>query len=206
MNENSSWKQALDRTRRAALGRISALLGATEITPAVWEEMESLLLQADLGPRLTQQIIALLLQKTRDEGITDRTDLDFALRGFLGSLLGAAESAAFQETPSVLLIVGVNGSGKMTTIAKLARRFSGEGKRVLLAAADTFGAAASDQLAVWAGRLGLELIAGAGFRPGRGRPRRGASDAFPQGGSPHRGYRRPATYQRLPDGGIKEGA
>jgi fused signal recognition particle receptor len=167
MNENSTWRQALDRTRRAAFGRLSTLLGATEITPVFWEDMESLLLQADLGPRLTQQIITLLQQKTSAEGLTHRSELDRALREFLGSLLGASEPAVFTETPSVLLIAGVNGSGKTTSIAKLAHRFSRGGKRVLLAGADTFRAAASDQLEAWADRLGLEVITGApGSDPG----------------------------------------
>jgi fused signal recognition particle receptor len=167
MNENSSWRQALDRTRRAAFGRLSTLLGATEITPAAWEEMESLLLQADLGPRLTRTTLALIQGKTNAEGLIRRADVDRALREFLGSLLGAAETATFAEIPSILLVAGVNGSGKTTSIAKLAHKYQREGKRVLLAAADTFRAAASDQLAVWAGRLGLELIAGApGSDPG----------------------------------------
>jgi fused signal recognition particle receptor len=167
MNGKDSWKQALDRTRRTAFGRLASLLGATEITPAAWEEMESLLLQADLGPRLAQETVALLRQKTSAEGLTRRVELEQALRAFLGSLLGAAGPAAFTRRPSVLLIAGVNGSGKTTTIAKLGYRFQRAGMRVLLAAADTFRAAASEQLAVWAGRLGLELIAGApGSDPG----------------------------------------
>jgi len=167
MNGNNSWKQALDRTRRSVFGRLSALLGASELTPAVWEEMESLLLQADLGPQLTQQIITLLQQKSSAEGIIHRAELDRALREFLGAQLGHAVPVAFAERPSILLVAGVNGSGKTTSIAKLAHRFQREGQRVLLAAADTFRAAASDQLAVWAGRLGVEVVSGApGSDPG----------------------------------------
>jgi fused signal recognition particle receptor len=160
MNRNYSWKQALDRTRRAAFGRLSTLLGATELTPAVWDEMESLLLQADLGPRLTQQIVTLLQKQSTSEGMTRRAELERALREFLGSLLGDVEPITWTSTPSILLMAGVNGSGKTTSIAKLAHHYQREGKRVLLAAADTFRAAASDQLAVWAGRLGVEVIAG----------------------------------------------
>jgi fused signal recognition particle receptor len=167
MNENYSWRQALDRTRRAAFGRLSTLLGASELTPAAWDEIEALLLQADLGPRLTEETIARLRQTSTAEGITRRADLDRTLRDFLGSLLGSAEPVAFTHKPSVLLIAGVNGSGKTTSIAKLAHRYAGEGNRVLLAAADTFRAAASDQLEVWAGRLGVEVISGApGSDPG----------------------------------------
>ncbi len=160
MNGNYSWKQALDRTRRAAFGRLSALIGATELTPAVWEEMENLLLQADLGPQLTQRIVSRLRLETGAQGMIRRAELERALREFLGSLLGDAEPITWTATPSILLVAGVNGSGKTTSIAKLAHRYLREGKRVLLAAADTFRAAASDQLAVWAGRLGVEVIAG----------------------------------------------
>ncbi|MBN2085877.1 MAG: signal recognition particle-docking protein FtsY [Anaerolineales bacterium] len=167
MSDMNNWRTALDHTRRAAFGRLSALLGASELTPAFWEEMESLLLQADLGPKLTQQIITMLQQKSGAEGIIRRAELNRALREFLGSQLGDSVSAAFTETPSVLLVAGVNGSGKTTSIAKLAHRYQRNGKRVLLAAADTFRAAASDQLEVWAGRLGIEVIAGApGSDPG----------------------------------------
>lgn len=157
----------MDRTRRAAFGRLSTLLGASELTPAVWEEIEALLLQADLGPRLAEETVSRLRHASTAEGITRRADLDRTLREFLGSLLGTIEPVAFPQKLSVLLIAGVNGSGKTTSIAKLAHRYAGEGKRVLLAAADTFRAAASDQLEVWAGRLGVEVIAGApGSDPG----------------------------------------
>jgi fused signal recognition particle receptor len=167
MSDLNNWRTALNRTRRAAFGRLSALLGATELSPAVWEEMESLLLQADLGPRLTQQIITLLQKKSTAEGMTRRADLTRALREFLGALLGIVEPVVFHETPSILLVAGVNGSGKTTSIAKLAHRYQREGKRVLLAAADTFRAAASDQLEIWAGRLGVDVIVGApGSDPG----------------------------------------
>jgi fused signal recognition particle receptor len=160
MSNLNNWRTALDRTRRAAFGRLSALIGATELTPAVWEEMESLLLQADLGPQLTQQLLTLLRQKSAAEGVIRRAELDRGLREFLSERLGKAEPSVFTQTPSILLVAGVNGSGKTTSIAKLAHRFQREGKRVLLAAADTFRAAASDQLEVWAGRMGIEVIAG----------------------------------------------
>jgi fused signal recognition particle receptor len=167
MNEHTSWMQALDRTRRAAFGRLSSLLGATELRGETWEEIESLLLQADFGPRLAEEIVALLRKKADAEGITRRAELEQALRDYLGSQLGDPARVEFTESPSVLLIAGVNGSGKTTSIAKLAHRFQREGKRVLLAAADTYRAAASEQLEIWAGRLGLETVGGApGSDPG----------------------------------------
>jgi fused signal recognition particle receptor len=161
MTPSGSWQEALERTRRAAFGRFSSLLGATEITPAAWEEMESLLLQADLGPRLTQETVALLQHSVKEQGLLKRVEVDRHLRDFLGSLIDSPAPVEFTAKPSVLLIVGVNGSGKTTSIDKLAYRYQHEGKRVLLAAADTFRAAATDQLEIWSQRLNLELISGA---------------------------------------------
>ncbi len=167
MTAPGDWKQALDRTRRAAFGRVAALLGATEITPAAWEEMESLLLQADLGPRLSQEAIEFLQRKVKEQGLLQRADLDRALREFLSAFLESPALLEFSSKPTVFLIVGVNGSGKTTSIAKLADRYQHEGKRVLLAAADTFRAAASEQLATWAQRLNVDIITGApGSDPG----------------------------------------
>jgi fused signal recognition particle receptor len=161
------WRSALDRTRRAAFGRISMLLGTSELTPAAWEEIERLLLSADLGPKLAEEILALLRRQAGSEGLTRRGELIAALREHLAALLGPAAAATLAAPPAVILVAGVNGSGKTTTIAKLARRYQSEGRRVLLAAADTFRAAASDQLEVWAGRLGVEVVAGApGSDPG----------------------------------------
>jgi fused signal recognition particle receptor len=161
MTQPGDWKQALQRTRRAVFGRLSSLLGATEINPAAWEEMESLLLQADLGPQLTQETIAFLQRQVKEQGLLRQADLVRALREFLDSFLDSTVVVEFTGKPSVLLMVGVNGSGKTTSIAKLAYRFQREGKRVVLAAADTFRAAAADQLEVWAQRLKLEVISGA---------------------------------------------
>jgi fused signal recognition particle receptor len=167
MTNSTGWKQALEHSRRAAFGRLSSLLGATELTPATWEEMESLLLQADLGPRLAGETIALLQRKAGEQGMLRRSEMYQALREFLGSFLDSTEPVRFIAQPSVLLVVGVNGSGKTTSIAKLAHRYQQAGQRVLLAAADTFRAAATDQLEVWAQRLNLELISGApGSDPG----------------------------------------
>jgi fused signal recognition particle receptor len=160
MSDSNNWRHALERTRRAAFGRVASILGATEINPTAWEEIESLLLQADLGAQLTQAAIDHLKKEAVREGLVRRAELEQALRTFLLPLMGAAEQVSFSARPAVLLMVGVNGAGKTTTIAKLAHRYQREGKRVLLAAADTYRAAASDQLEAWAGRLGVEVIAG----------------------------------------------
>jgi fused signal recognition particle receptor len=161
MNTPSGWRDALERTRRATFGRVLSLLGASELTPAALEEMEALLLQSDIGPALAAAAMQQMRAGIRQQGLTRSEEAQRALRDYFGGLLGETPSVSLAGKPCVILIVGVNGSGKTTTIAKLAQRFAGEGKRVMLGAADTFRAAAAEQLDAWAGRLGVEIVAGA---------------------------------------------
>lgn len=156
----SKWKQGLARTSRAAFGQIATLLGATEINEALWEDLEALLIQADLGVETTSAILDNLERRVDREGLTKAAELKQALRAELRARLDAPPPLDFSAVPTVILVVGVNGSGKTTTIAKLGKRFAGQGKRVLLGAADTFRAAAVDQLQVWAERLDLPIISG----------------------------------------------
>ncbi len=157
----SKWREGLQKTSQAAFGRLASLLGATEITPATWEELEALLIQADVGVETTQALLQTLRQRVRERGMTRASDLYQALREELLHRLPQPPPLSFSVRPMVILIVGVNGSGKTTTIAKLGWRFQQEGKRVLFGAADTFRAAAVDQLQVWGDRLGIPVIAGA---------------------------------------------
>jgi fused signal recognition particle receptor len=161
MSNPTGWLAALSRTRRAAFGRLAEMLGATELGESAWEEMENLLLQADLGPELTERTVHRLRERMRRDGSLTRAAATAALRENLLEMLAETAPPELGAPPVVVLIVGVNGSGKTTTIAKLARLYQAQGKRVMLGAADTFRAAASDQLAVWADRLGLDVIAGA---------------------------------------------
>jgi fused signal recognition particle receptor len=156
----NKWKEGLARTRKAAFGRIANLLGATEITPEIWDELEATLVQSDLGLETTEEILRTLQKSTDDQGITRADELQSVLKSELASRLDAAPEIHFTQKPTIILIVGVNGSGKTTTIAKLGKLFSMQGQRVLLVAADTFRAAAVDQLQVWGDRLGLPVIAG----------------------------------------------
>ena len=157
----SRWREGLARTSQKAFGRLAAVLGATEITPGTWDELEELLIQADVGVQTAQQVIARLKQRVMDEGLVHSLALRAALRDELLARLEQPPTITWQAVPQVLLIVGVNGSGKTTTIAKLAAAFRKRGKTVLLGAADTFRAAATEQLGVWAGRLGIDMISGA---------------------------------------------
>lgn len=156
----SKWRAGLEKTRKTTFGRIATFFGATEITDETWEELEALLIQADLGVETTTEIVDNLHEKVREEGLTHADELQQALHDELRSQLQSPQPVQFTEKPAVILIVGVNGSGKTTTIAKLGKRYSEQGKRVLLGAADTFRAAAVDQLEVWADRLRLPVISG----------------------------------------------
>lgn len=158
----NKWKEGLDRTRKITFGRIASLLGATEITDDTWEELESLLIQADLGVETTALVLKELKEQVFNEGITNANDLKAVLRSSLINRIDPTPKMDLLDNqPAVVLLVGVNGSGKTTTAAKLAGQFSNQGKKVLLAAGDTYRAAAIDQLQVWADRLNLPVIAGA---------------------------------------------
>jgi fused signal recognition particle receptor len=139
---------------------LAGLFGATEIKAEIWEELEALLIQADLGIATTESVLQSLRDEVRSRGLTRATDLYSILGTELRARLGSPPSIEFQAKPAVILLVGVNGSGKTTTLAKLGWRFANTGKRVLLVAADTFRAAAVDQLQVWAERLNLPVVAG----------------------------------------------
>jgi fused signal recognition particle receptor len=157
----SRWRDGLSKTSKAAFGQLAGLLGATEIKAETWDDLEALLIQADLGLDTTASVLDELKRVTRTEGLTRANELTNALREDLRRRLDTPPPLKLQDQPSVILVVGVNGSGKTTTIAKLASRFIAEGKSILLGAADTFRAAAVDQLQVWGDRLRVEVIAGA---------------------------------------------
>ena len=156
----NKWRDGLARTRKTTFGRLAQMLGATEITAETWDDLEALLIQADLGVNLTLELIERLQERVRREGVTRTDELQTLLFEELRNTLQSPPPVTYPDQPTVILVVGVNGSGKTTTIAKLARRLQQEGKTVLLAAADTFRAAAIDQLKVWGQRLGVPVVAG----------------------------------------------
>jgi fused signal recognition particle receptor len=156
----TKWKDGLSKSSKAAFGQIATLLGATEITDDVWDDLESLLIQADLGVETTVELLDVLERRVEREGITKNDELKQILKEELRKRLDTPPVITFSTKPTIILIVGVNGSGKTTTIAKLGKLFDMGGKKVVLGAADTFRAAAVDQLQVWADRLDLPVIAG----------------------------------------------
>jgi fused signal recognition particle receptor len=155
------WRSGLAKTSKTAFGQLAQLLGATQITHETWEDLEALLVQADLGIETTAEILESLRLVVRDQGLIYSEELFMALRDELRSRLDPVPVLQWNDTPSVIMVVGVNGSGKTTTIAKLGERFQSEGKTLLFGAADTFRAAAVDQLQVWGDRLKVDVIAGA---------------------------------------------
>jgi fused signal recognition particle receptor len=157
----NKWIEGLSRTRKAAFGRIAAIFGATDITQETWDELEAILVQADFGLDTTNSVIDALEKTVFRNGLTKSSELQEALRQELINRLDPAPVVDFSPyRPAVILLVGVNGSGKTTTAAKLGKQYSDRGKKVMLAAADTFRAAAVDQLQVWGERLNLPVIAG----------------------------------------------
>lgn len=156
----NKWKEGLARSSKAAFGRLASVFGATQITVDTWDELEAVLVQADMGVDTTLSIIQALKQRVNKNGITRSEELQTLLRDeLLNRLEPATPIDLDSHFPTVILIVGVNGSGKTTTIAKLAKLFSRQ-KTVMLAAADTYRAAAVDQLQVWGDRLQIPVIAG----------------------------------------------
>ena len=157
----TKWRSGLAKTSKTAFGRLASILGVTEITQDTWDDLEALLIQADLGIETTNGILDSLQRLVRTEGLTRSEELRETLRNELRSRLEIPPVLMWTNKPSVIMMVGVNGSGKTTTIAKLGQRFHSEGKSLLFGAADTFRAAAVDQLQVWGDRLGVDVITGA---------------------------------------------
>lgn len=137
------------------------MLGNTDLDEETWEDMEALLLQADLGYETTTNVIEELQGIVKRRGITRTDQLDEAMREVLAGLLESPTPLNISGRDlSIVLIVGVNGSGKTTSIGKLARRMQLNNRKVIIAAGDTFRAAASDQLQIWGERAGVHVVAG----------------------------------------------
>lgn len=155
------WKLGLLKTRNSAIGHLASTFGTSEVTADTWDNLEAVFLQADMGLETTQSILASLKKKTGELGIIKTNDFFPLVREELLSRLDQPQEFNPRlNHPEVILFVGVNGSGKTTTAAKLGGCYQQMGLKVLLAAADTYRAAAIDQLQVWGDRLGIPVIAG----------------------------------------------
>ena len=158
-------KAGLEKTRRQMGGVFAEFTGENE---EFYDELEEALIVADSGADTAFKAVSALREKVRDEGLIGKAEIRAALVDILTELLSVGSFELKLDTkPSVILMVGVNGVGKTTTIGKLAARYVSEGKKVLLAAGDTFRAAAAEQLTVWAERSGAEIVKhGEGSDPG----------------------------------------
>ena len=158
----SRLKTGLAKTRNTIIGQISGLLrvGRT-IDEELMEEIEEILIQADVGVNTTLELMDNVREVVRAKGLKDASELEEILKQEMLNVLGEDASINVDGgQPHTILVLGINGAGKTTTIGKLAHRFRSEGKRVFVAAGDTFRAAAVDQLAIWCDRAGVELIRG----------------------------------------------
>lgn len=149
-------KQGLTKTSTQLTSMFDSFTGVNE---EFFEALEEALIMADVGVETSMEVIERLREVTKERALRGADDLRSALTEILAELVAASDSKMVLETtPSVILMIGVNGVGKTTTIGKLAMRYTQEGKKVLLAAGDTFRAAAAEQLSVWAERAGAQIV------------------------------------------------
>ncbi len=151
--------QGLKKTRDSMMGKVDALLNSfTKIDEEFFEELEENLIMADVGAVTSARICDNLRKKVKEQGLSDAAEVKAAMKEIISEMLSGDEELNLSTKPTVILVIGVNGVGKTTTIGKLANNLKNEGKKVLLAAADTFRAAAIDQLQIWADRAGVDLV------------------------------------------------
>ncbi|MBP3436578.1 MAG: signal recognition particle-docking protein FtsY [Clostridia bacterium] len=159
MNFFEKLKQGLVKTKNAFFGKIDDICKSfVRIDEDFFEELEELLLTADVGVETTEYILDALRERVKDTRTTEPEKVKELLTQILLETIGEAQDLRLNTTPSVILVIGVNGVGKTTSIGKIAAELKSRGKRVVVAAADTFRAAAVEQLAVWCERAGVSLV------------------------------------------------
>ena len=152
-------KEGLKKTRDSITGQIDTMLNSfTKIDEELFEELEELLIMGDVGTTTSAKICEELRVRVKKNGVTNPSEVRGLLQEIVSEMLSGGQELQLTTKPSVILIIGVNGVGKTTTIGKLAAKLSREGKKVILGAADTFRAAAIDQLQVWADRADVPMV------------------------------------------------
>ena len=152
-------KEGLKKTRDAVIGQIDSMLKSfTNIDDELFEELEELLVMGDVGVPTAEKICEELKKRVKKEGIKNPNEIHRLLEETVSDMLRGGEELDLSTTPSIILVIGVNGVGKTTTIGKLANHLTKQGKKVILAAGDTFRAAAIEQLEIWADRSHCEII------------------------------------------------
>ncbi|MBP3370464.1 MAG: signal recognition particle-docking protein FtsY [Clostridia bacterium] len=152
-------KAGLSKTKNAIFGQIDEVLKAfVKVDEDLLDELEELLIMSDVGVGATEEIMERLRDDVKDGRLKEKDQVIDALKAILTDMIGEGGELDLSTTPSIILVIGVNGAGKTTSIGKISNRLVSKGKRVVVAAADTFRAAAIDQLAVWCERSGAEIV------------------------------------------------
>ena len=151
--------EGLKKTRESMARRVDAIVNSfAKIDEELFEELEETLIMSDVGVATSAEICRRLRAAVKQRGVTDAAEVRELIKEIIADMLAGGEALSISTKPSIVLVIGVNGVGKTTTIGKLAASLKAQGKRVLLGAADTFRAAAIDQLQVWADRAGVEMV------------------------------------------------
>ena len=152
-------KAGLSKTKNAIFGQIDEVLKAfVKVDEDLLEELEELLIMSDVGVNATEEIMDRLRDDVKSGRLKEKDQVTDALKNILEDMIGEGGELDLSTTPSVILVIGVNGAGKTTSIGKISNRLIAKGKKVVVAAADTFRAAAIDQLAVWCERSGADIV------------------------------------------------
>ncbi len=156
----SKLKEGLGKTRASINDKLDSVIKMfKKVDEELFEELEEALIMADVGVDTSLYIISELRKKIKENKITEAQDVKGQIEEIISDILSSDDTSLhLEKTPAVIMVIGVNGVGKTTSIGKLAARLKGEGKKVILGAADTFRAAAIDQLAIWAERSGIDII------------------------------------------------
>jgi fused signal recognition particle receptor len=152
-------KQGLQKTRDSLSNSVNSIINSfTRIDEDLFEELEEILVMADIGVNTATEICDILRKKIKEQGIKDPQEIKKLLKEIIAEMLGDDKGLLLETKPSIILVIGVNGVGKTTTIGKLSSQLKAQGKKVVLGAADTFRAAAIDQLGIWAERSGVTMV------------------------------------------------
>lgn len=152
-------KQGLQKTKDSLIGKIQRVANSfTKIDEELFEELEETMIMSDIGVATSEEICNRLRKKIKERGVTDPALIMELIQEVIAEIMGNDTGLDLTKSPAVIMVIGVNGAGKTTTIGKLCYQFKNEGKKVIVAAADTFRAAAIDQLQVWTDRAGVEIV------------------------------------------------
>jgi fused signal recognition particle receptor len=155
----SKLKEGLKKTKDSMVRKMHKVVNSfTKIDEDLFDSLEETMIMSDIGVETSEEICARLRKKIKEEGITDPALIMDLIRDIIRDMLGNDTELDIENKPAVIMVIGVNGAGKTTTIGKLCHQYKQEGKKVIVAAADTFRAAAIEQLEVWTQRAGVEIV------------------------------------------------